>query len=437
MRAILRWRGDRHADDADEPRTEVDIVVGTSAFGLGVDQSDVRSVIHACLPESIDRFYQEVGRGGRDGRASASLLVHTSSDARIAESLGSTKVIGVELGLERWEAMILQAEALGADRYRISLDAKRGAIVQNSRENQAWNLRTLALMMRAGLLELDGEAPPALASLGENAIEEAFERYVGGSVVRIMHSGHRDPKTWTELVEPARQQTMRSSRDAFALMQSATTGAEDFAAIFRRAFTIGPGSALGARGRTVPQPACGGCPNCRGCARAPYSAVSVAPEGPVTPDLRVSDTLAGIVGSLDHPLTVLIDATPIRSRGRWPEFSELLTALVRHGVRLLSANPPVAALHGVDAVHRRTRDGFLFLEPNPPHLFAPPVPSLIVHDPTTPRPVVPEWYFRPTSRQQVRVVLLPSDARDPERPDHLVSELRHPNLGADTLLSML
>src|SRR5262249_19064985 len=63
---------------------ELDVVVGTAAFGLGVDKDDVRAVVHCCVPESLDRFYQEVGRGGRDGKACASLLLHTEADLDVA-----------------------------------------------------------------------------------------------------------------------------------------------------------------------------------------------------------------------------------------------------------------------------------------------------------------------------------------------------------------
>jgi superfamily II DNA helicase RecQ len=79
----------------------VDIVVATSAFGLGMDQAEVRSVVHACLPETIDRYYQEVGRAGRDGKAAAALLVSTPEDLGTAETLAKERLISVDRGFER------------------------------------------------------------------------------------------------------------------------------------------------------------------------------------------------------------------------------------------------------------------------------------------------------------------------------------------------
>ena len=101
---------DIRSDVVDQWRSgELDSVVATSAFGLGMDKSDVRAVIHACVPESVDRFYQEVGRGGRDGNACVSVLVHTEKDIQTARKISSTKVITIEEGLLRWKDMVEHA----------------------------------------------------------------------------------------------------------------------------------------------------------------------------------------------------------------------------------------------------------------------------------------------------------------------------------------
>lgn len=64
---------------------EVDIMVATNAFGMGIDKSDIRVVIHYQMPQNIENFFQEAGRAGRDGGDSQSFLFYHSKDANLQQ----------------------------------------------------------------------------------------------------------------------------------------------------------------------------------------------------------------------------------------------------------------------------------------------------------------------------------------------------------------
>ncbi len=77
-------RDDVHARFLDG---RLDVVVATSAFGMGIDKPDVRYVLHAAAPASLDAYYQEIGRAGRDGDPAEVMLLHHASDLNLQRFL--------------------------------------------------------------------------------------------------------------------------------------------------------------------------------------------------------------------------------------------------------------------------------------------------------------------------------------------------------------
>ena len=144
---------------------EFDIMIATSAFGMGVDKGNVRTIIHACVPETLSRFYQEVGRAGRDTLPSLSVLATLTSedykDLNVAANLVNKSILTSDKLFIRLESIlhnegnILDGDTITADLNTVpSYFSEEEAKVAGMR-NVFWNASTLLLLNRQGYIKIE------------------------------------------------------------------------------------------------------------------------------------------------------------------------------------------------------------------------------------------------------------------------------------------
>ena len=142
---------------------DYEIMIATSAFGVGVDKGDVRTVIHTYIPQNANTYYQELGRGGRDRLPCLSVLCLQPEDATIGRDRIKKRVLTPEKIIGRWDSLYNNAKSQRISNNRVFIDTSikpNYADVDEfddsptSDADMNWNVYVLLFLRRFNLIKM-------------------------------------------------------------------------------------------------------------------------------------------------------------------------------------------------------------------------------------------------------------------------------------------
>lgn len=389
---------------------KIDVVVATSAFGMGVDKANVRSVVHACLPDSPSRWYQEIGRSARDGRQGLAICLFTDAktddvkdDANQALSMATSSWITRDKAAPRWDAMVqasFNSRWSGNKRaITINLDAMRQGISFPTDYNRRWNMSIINLLQRAKMVDViscihDSVHPTWDVEICEPRLLANDPTEVWDRVFALRDSeqsrARQEVRQFVNVMRRAEKTCVL--RDVFELLQEKLT--EDL-------------------------PPCGRCPGCRAKGETPGLAIHyrvLAEPWSATPPSEALRLPLGV--------TLLVPKEPTLSGDLGPLVSRLAAA----GVEQLIVPGDIATACAEFLVQSEARLGFVITQNSvvrePQGISLLPSAMFLRPDDTASRTVlglIKEWKSKGSLPEPLVVVTTPNFELDGRRIDQTLS----------------